>query len=88
MIFSRIRKAAGISRKDGVTRQPGYRDLRHTFAVNRIVQWHKDKQNLDLMLSWLAAYMGMRNLALTDRYLSLSPAHFKQQVRRLARKPV
>ena len=83
--FRRVRKLAGIKRTDGATRQPGLRDLRHTFAVHRISDWYQKKANIDLMLPRLAAYMGLQTLSFTDRYLPLTPKHFRQQVRELSK---
>jgi len=83
--FRRARRLAGISRTDSPTRQPGLRDLRHTFAVNRISDWYQNKANVELMLPRLATYMGLKIFSFTDRYLPLAPEHFQQQVRELSK---
>ena len=82
--FRRTRCLAGITRADGATRQPGLRDLRHTFAVHRICEWYQQKANLELMLPRLATYMGFRAFDSTNRYLPLTPKHFQRQVRDLS----
>jgi integrase/recombinase XerD len=83
--FRRVRQHVGIQRNDGAARQPGLRDLRHTFAVNRIAEWLKNDVDLDLMLPRLAAYMGLSTLGLVNRYLPLTPMHFRQQLDDLSR---
>jgi integrase/recombinase XerD len=82
--FRRCIRKSGIRREDGASRQPGLRDLRHTFAVNRVTEWQRRKLDLDLMLPRLAAYMGLRTLTVTDRYLPLAPTYFQKQVRALS----
>jgi integrase/recombinase XerD len=83
--FRRVRKLVGIKRTDGATRQPGLRDLRHTFAVHRVSDWYQNQANIELMLPRLAAYMGLRNFHFTERYLPLTPRHFRRQVRELSK---
>jgi len=82
--FRRCIRKSRIRREDGASRQPGLRDLRHTFAVNRVIEWQRRKLDLDLMLPRLAAYMGLCNLTVTERYLLLAPTHFQKQVRALS----
>jgi integrase len=82
--FRRVCKRAGIKSQDAGKRQPGLRDLRHTFAVNRITDWERNRRNLDLMLPRLAVYMGLRTFSVTERYLPLAPTHFREQTRMLS----
>jgi integrase len=86
VLFRRCIKRSGIKREDGSPRQPGLRDLRHTFAVNRITDWEKTHRDLDLMLPRLAVYMGLRTFSVTERYLPLAPTHFRKQTRMLSLK--
>jgi hypothetical protein len=83
--FRRVRKLVGIKRTDGAAWQPGLRDLRHTFAVHRISDWYQNQANIELMLPRLAAYMGLRDFHFTERYLPLTPRHFRRQVRELSK---
>ena len=78
--FRRVRRLVGIRRTGGGSLQPGLRDLRHSFAVHRISDWHRRKANLELMLPRLAAYMGLQDSTSADRYLPLTPTHFRQQL--------
>ena len=40
--FRRIRMHAGVHRSDGATYQPRIHDLRHTFAVHRLIAWYRE----------------------------------------------
>ena len=82
--FRRVRAISGIVRSDSNKYQPLLRDLRHTFAVNRICDWYRKKQNVELMLPRMASYLGLRTFPIVEKYLPLAPAHFRRQVRYLA----
>jgi integrase/recombinase XerD len=84
IFFRRCLKRSGIRREDGARRQPGLRDLRHSFAVNRITYWQRHGFDMDLMLPRLAVYMGLSTFSTAERYLSLAPTHFQKQVRVLS----
>jgi integrase len=43
--FRRVRAISGVARNDSNKYQPLLRDLRHTFAVNRICDWYRKKQS-------------------------------------------
>jgi integrase/recombinase XerD len=79
--FRRCLKAAGIRSEDASRRQPGLRDLRHAFAVSRIVEWERRGLDMDLLMPRLSVYMGLRTLVTAERYLSLAPTHFRSQTR-------
>jgi integrase/recombinase XerD len=82
--FRRVRAISGIARNDSNKYQPLLRDLRHTFAVNRICDWYRKKQNVELMLPRMASYLGLRTFPIMEKYLPLAPAHFRRQVRDFA----
>lgn len=71
-IFKRIRKNAGIKREDGASFQPRLHDLRHTFAVNRLVSWYRENKDVGLLLPVLSVYLGHKRLAHTSVYLSMT----------------
>jgi len=71
-IFTRVRTKAGISRNDGSTYQPRIHDLRHTFAVNRLIAWYDAGENVQIMLPVLSTYMGHTHLAHTSVYLTMT----------------
>jgi integrase/recombinase XerD len=82
--FARLCRRAGIAGFRGSSRKPCVRDLRSTFAVHQITAWIKKKENLDVMLPALAAYMGNSGLASTERYLRLTPARFQNTLNKLS----
>jgi integrase/recombinase XerD len=81
--FCRLREAAGVERP-GSAHQPRLLDLRFTFAVHRITSWIRNGANLNRMLPALAVYMGQTGLGATERYLSMTPEHFRRQLNMLS----
>lgn len=71
---------------------PRIHDLRHTFAVHRLLAWYRDGADVNARLAWLATYMGHVDIASTHVYLhptaellqevsSRFRSHYLQQVR-------
>jgi site-specific recombinase XerD len=52
---------------------PRVHDLRHTFAVHRLVHWYHQGADLTAMLPLLSIYLGHAGMAGTQRYLTLVP---------------
>jgi site-specific recombinase XerD len=77
-IFQRIREKSGISREDGAAYQPRLHDLRHTFAVNRLVGWYRENKNVQQLLPILSVYLGHKYLAHTTVYLSMTDDLLKE----------
>jgi integrase/recombinase XerD len=50
---------------------PRLHDVRHTFAIHRLVRWYREGVDLNAKLPVLAAYMGHIGLKGTQRYLHL-----------------
>lgn len=48
-------------------------DLRHSFAVERLTQWHRRGVDLHARLPWLSAYMGHTDILGTETYLTATP---------------
>ncbi len=71
-IFQRIRANSGIKRTDGAYFQPRLHDLRHTFAVNRLLSWYRENKDVQQLLPILSVYMGHKYLAHTSVYLSMT----------------
>jgi integrase/recombinase XerD len=82
--FQRLRRMAGVARDDGARYQPRLHDLRHTFAVHRLTAWIKRGADLNRMIPVLSAYIGQVGLGSTDRYLSLTPERFRNQLNKLS----
>jgi integrase/recombinase XerD len=55
---------------------PQVHSFRHTFAVNRLNEWVKEKKDLHAYLPYLSMYLGHEHLTETDYYLHLVPEFF------------
>jgi integrase/recombinase XerD len=82
--FQRLRRIAGVTRRDDLGYQPRMHDLRHTFAVHRLTSWIKLGADLNRMLPALAAYMSQVGLGSTERYLSMTPERFREELAKLS----
>jgi integrase/recombinase XerD len=67
-IFLEIVRNIGIRGPKG-QRGPRIHDFRHTFAVNRLLAWHREGANLFVKLPLLSTYLGHTSLAGTEVYL-------------------
>jgi integrase/recombinase XerD len=59
--FHRLRRIAGISRPDAYPYQPRIHDLRHTFAVHRVLSWYRQGDDVRALLPALSAACGSRS---------------------------
>lgn len=57
---------------------PRIHDLRHTFAVERLLAWYRDGRDVNTRLPWLATYMGHVNVHSTQVYLQATPELIEQ----------
>lgn len=55
------------------TAVPRIHDLRHTFAVNTLIAWYRNGDNVQACLPWLSTYLGHRDPRSTYWYLSAAP---------------
>ncbi len=72
-IFRLLCERAGIRRIDGGRFQPRLHDIRHTFALNRLISWYREGADVQRLLSFLATYLGHIDVAGTQRYLAMTP---------------
>ena len=70
--FRQLRKNLGWTAK-GQESLPRIHDLRHTFAVQRLLQWHQEDAVIDHKIVGLATYLGHVNVTSTYWYLSAIP---------------
>lgn len=77
IIFRRILEKIGINHR-GRGRGPRLHDLRHTFAVHRLVGWYREGEDLNAMLPLLATYLGHQGMNGTQRYLHMTPELFPE----------
>lgn len=80
--FDRLRRRAGVQRSDGGRYQPRLHDLRHAFAVGRLVSWYRQGADVQRLLPHLATYLGHVHLAATQHYLTLTPELLQQASQR------
>lgn len=71
--FRRLRIRANVFRNDEARYQPRLHDLRHTFAVNRLLSWYREGADVQRLLPHLSTYLGHISVAATQRYLTLTP---------------
>jgi site-specific recombinase XerD len=64
--FLRLLQQCGIR---GGRCRPRLHDLRHSFAVHRLLAWYRDGKDINSRLVWLATYMGHVNIRSTQVYL-------------------
>lgn len=76
--YRRVRKTfAALRRHLGWTRpcrpRPRIHDLRHTFVCRRVLQWHEEQADVNLMLPALSTYLGHARVTDTYWYLTAVP---------------
>lgn len=79
-IFGRLLKQCKIPH--GEPDAPRIHDLRHTFAVNRLLAWYRDGDDVNARLPWLATYLGHVDIYSTQVYLQATPELTEQVARR------
>ena len=80
--FRMVRSYLGMRREDGAYFQPRLHDLRHTFAVHRLVAWYRQGADVQLLLPKLSTYLGHIGLAETQHYLTMTPELLREAGRR------
>jgi integrase/recombinase XerD len=86
MAFCRLRVRANVVCEAADTRhQPRLHDVRHTFAVHRLVSWYRDGADVQRLLPKLSTYLGHVHIAGTQRYLTLTPELLRQASLRFER---
>jgi integrase/recombinase XerD len=84
-IFSRLRRHASVQRHDGGRFQPRLHDLRHSFAVHRLISWYRQGADVQRLLPELATYLGHVHIAATQRYLTMTPELLREASQRFER---
>ena len=78
----RLREHADVRNPPLARWQPRLHDLRHTFAVHRLLAWYREGADVQARLPWLSTYLGHANLAGTQAYLTLTPELLAEASRR------
>jgi integrase len=71
-VFRRLQSGLGW-RARGDHPHPRIHDLRHTFAVRRLLSWRQAGQSIDHAMFWLCTYLGHAKISDTYWYLSGVP---------------
>jgi integrase len=70
--FRKLRHHVGIGPTKG-RQQPRVHDLRHTFAVHRVIAWYRSGLDVQRLLPGLSTHLGHVDLASTQVYLTMTP---------------
>jgi integrase/recombinase XerD len=81
-VFPILRNLAGIHREKEARYQPRVHDIRHTMAVHRLLSWYREGADVQRLLPQLSTYLGHRDIAATQRYLTIIPEIRDQASRR------
>jgi integrase len=75
LIYNNVQHTfAALLRRAGITRaRARIHDLRHTFAVQTLVRWHRDGADVEARMPRLSTYLGHRHPASTYWYLTAAP---------------
>ena len=69
---------AGIRRPNNARFQPRMHDLRHTFAVHRLIACYRQGADVQKLLPQLSIYLGHCCLSSTQTYLTMTPELLQQ----------
>ena len=69
--FAALRRSLGWHGRDG--RLPRIHDLRHTFAVRRLLRWYEEDTDVDRKIAALSTYLGHVKVSDTYWYLTAVP---------------
>jgi len=83
--FRYLCQCCGIRREDGSRYQPRLHDIRHSFAVNRLMEWYRCGADVQRLLPHLSTYLGHLNIGATQRYLTMTPELLEQASKRFER---
>jgi integrase/recombinase XerD len=83
--FVHLRTRAGVHGRAGAGSPPRLHDLRHSFAVNRLVAWYREGADVQRLLPHLSIYLGHRRMVSTQRYLTMIPELLEHANRRFER---
>jgi integrase/recombinase XerD len=71
--FKRLCREVGVRRSDDSRFLPRLHDLRHSFAVHRLIACYREGGDVQRLLPQLATYLGHVDIGSTQRYLTLTP---------------
>ena len=84
-VFVQLREHTGIKKPPGARWQPRLHDLRHAFAVHRLIAWYRDGADVQAYLPLLSTYLGHINVSGTQAYLTMTPELLAEASKRFER---
>ena len=82
----RLFRREGLKPKTGGHIGPRPYDMRHTYAVHRLMDWNRKGLDVNARLPWLSAYMGHENALGTEDYLHATPELLRLASRRFEKR--
>lgn len=82
ILFRKLLYQCGIHHR-GRGKGPRVHDLRHTFAVHRLIQWYEESADLNAKQPLLVAYLGHQDFTGTQKYLHLTAELFPNLTARM-----
>lgn len=83
--FRKLCEFLNIRRSDGARYQPRIHDIRHSFALNRLISWYRQGADVQRLLPHLSTYLGHVNLSSTQCYLTATPELMREASLRFQR---
>ena len=84
-VFVRLREHAGVQLPPSARWQPRLHDLRHAFAVHRLIVWYREGADVQVCLPLLSTYLGHVNVSGTQAYLTMTPELLAEASKRFER---
>lgn len=82
LAFRRVVVASGV--RTSVGTMPRLHDMRHTFAIRRLVAWYRSGADVQRMLPLLSTYLGHISIVSTQCYLMMTPDLLNEASHRFA----
>lgn len=83
--FRRACRVAGVSKPSKEPLDVRIHDLRHSFAVHRLVEWYRKEADVQALLPRLSTYMGHIDIRSTQIYLTMTHELLSEASRRFER---
>jgi site-specific recombinase XerD len=84
-VFVRLREQAGIKSPPLARWQPRLHDMRHAFALHRLIAWYREGADVQACLPLLSTYLGHVNVSGTQAYLTMTPELLAEASKRFER---
>jgi len=82
-VFEALRQQCKIAKPE-TDQAPRMHDLRHSFAVHRLITGYQRGEDVQALLQKLATYLGHASIASTQVYLTITPVLLEEAAKRFA----